>query len=215
LHLNWQQADAACRQSDGELKALHAQRETRQVRTLTSNTTSPLTLAAQHRRTGSATVAADSASANAGKSTTSAPPSRNARNWANASASGASSLNSATSCNRTSPPAKSGAATGKAAARKRPGPRQTDCCGQRGKQGKNFKADSAWQTAQTEQNQRLAGQTLAELRQHWQSEQAGLNRWQQLETLAQRRRELAEPSRRRNPRSCSRARSEKTAQERR
>ena len=53
------------------------------------------------------------------------------------------------------------------------------------------KADAALEKNQTEQNQRLAGQTLAELRQHWQREQAGLNRWQQLETLAQRRRELA------------------------
>lgn len=52
-------------------------------------------------------------------------------------------------------------------------------------------ADVALQTAQAEQNQRLAGQTLAELRQHWQAEQAGLNRWQQLGALAQRRRELA------------------------
>jgi DNA repair protein SbcC/Rad50 len=53
------------------------------------------------------------------------------------------------------------------------------------------KADSALQTAQTEQSQRLGGQTLAELRQHWQSEQAGLNRWQQIENLARQRRELA------------------------
>lgn len=53
------------------------------------------------------------------------------------------------------------------------------------------KADAALEKTQAEQNQRLAGQTLAELRQHWQCEQAGLNRWQQLETLAQRRRELA------------------------
>jgi exonuclease SbcC len=45
--------------------------------------------------------------------------------------------------------------------------------------------------AQSEQNQRLAGRTLAELRQHWQTEQASLNRWQQLETLAQRQREIA------------------------
>ena len=53
------------------------------------------------------------------------------------------------------------------------------------------KSDTALVKTQAEQNQRLAGQTLAELRQHWQGEQAGLNRWQQLETLAQRRRELA------------------------
>ena len=52
-------------------------------------------------------------------------------------------------------------------------------------------ADNALQAAQAEQNQRLAGHTLAELRQHWQNEQTGLNRWQQLETLAQRQRELA------------------------
>lgn len=52
-------------------------------------------------------------------------------------------------------------------------------------------ADAALEKTQAEQNQRLAGQTLAELRQHWQREQAGLNRWQQLEALAQRRRELA------------------------
>lgn len=53
------------------------------------------------------------------------------------------------------------------------------------------KADAALEKTLTEQNQRLAGQTLAELRQHWQREQAALNRWQQLEALAQRRRELA------------------------
>lgn len=51
-------------------------------------------------------------------------------------------------------------------------------------------ADNALKTTQAEQNRRLAGQTLAELRQHWQNEQGGLNRWQQLDTLAQRRREL-------------------------
>ena len=53
-------------------------------------------------------------------------------------------------------------------------------------------ADAALATIQTEQNRRLAGQTLAELRQLWQGEQTTLNAWQQLETLAQRRRELAE-----------------------
>lgn len=53
-------------------------------------------------------------------------------------------------------------------------------------------ADAALNKAQAEQNQRLAGQTLADLRQHWQREQAAINRWQQREALAQRRRELAE-----------------------
>lgn len=52
-------------------------------------------------------------------------------------------------------------------------------------------AESALQTALTEQNQRLAGQTLAELRQHWQTEQTALARWQQLDSLARRQRELA------------------------
>lgn len=51
-------------------------------------------------------------------------------------------------------------------------------------------ADVALQTAQAEHVRGMAGRTLAELRQHWQSEQAGLNRWQQLETLADRRRKL-------------------------
>lgn len=51
-------------------------------------------------------------------------------------------------------------------------------------------ADVALQTAQAEHVRRMAGQTLVELRQHWQSEQSGLNRWQQMETLADRRRKL-------------------------
>ena len=53
------------------------------------------------------------------------------------------------------------------------------------------KTEAGLQTADAEQQQRLAGQTLAELRQHWQAEQATTNRWQQLDTLARRRRELA------------------------
>ncbi|HXE39077.1 MAG TPA: exonuclease subunit SbcC [Azonexus sp.] len=52
-------------------------------------------------------------------------------------------------------------------------------------------ADAALEKTQAEQNQRLAGQTLPDLRQHWQREQAGLNRWQQAETLARQRRDLA------------------------
>ncbi|MDX9945132.1 MAG: SbcC/MukB-like Walker B domain-containing protein, partial [Azonexus sp.] len=53
-------------------------------------------------------------------------------------------------------------------------------------------ANAALENLQAEQKQRLTGQTLAELRQHWQHEQTGLNRWQQLAALAQRRRELTE-----------------------
>lgn len=52
-------------------------------------------------------------------------------------------------------------------------------------------ADAALETSRAEQNQRLAGQTLAELRAHWQREQAAGNRWQQLDVLARQRRELA------------------------
>lgn len=50
--------------------------------------------------------------------------------------------------------------------------------------------DVALQTAQAEHVRRMAGQTMAELRQHWQSEQSALNRWQKLETLADSRRKL-------------------------
>ncbi|WP_234086513.1 AAA family ATPase [Azonexus sp. R2A61] len=57
-------------------------------------------------------------------------------------------------------------------------------------------ADAALETRRAEQNQRLKGpndssQTLAELRAHWQREQAAGNRWQQLDALARQRRELA------------------------
>ncbi|MES2951411.1 MAG: AAA family ATPase [Pseudomonadota bacterium] len=52
-------------------------------------------------------------------------------------------------------------------------------------------AESAHQSAQAEQEQRLAGQTPAELRTQWQAEQGHVNHWQQLEALAQQRRELS------------------------
>jgi exonuclease SbcC len=52
-------------------------------------------------------------------------------------------------------------------------------------------AESAHQSAQQEQDQRLAGQTPAALRTQWQAEQGHVNRWQQLEALAKQRRELA------------------------
>ena len=51
-------------------------------------------------------------------------------------------------------------------------------------------ADQALEKTGAEQKQRLAGLTLAELRQHWQDEQAAIHRWQQLATLAGQRREL-------------------------
>ena len=52
-------------------------------------------------------------------------------------------------------------------------------------------AESAQQSAQAEQDQRLVGQTPASLRSQWQAEQAHVNRWQQLGSLAQQRRELS------------------------
>ncbi|MDP2367302.1 exonuclease subunit SbcC [Rhodoferax sp.] len=52
-------------------------------------------------------------------------------------------------------------------------------------------SESAHQSAQAEQDQRLAGQTPAELRAQWQAEQGHVNRWQQLEALAKQRRELS------------------------
>ncbi|MDO8770501.1 MAG: AAA family ATPase [Burkholderiaceae bacterium] len=51
-------------------------------------------------------------------------------------------------------------------------------------------SESAQQSAQKEQDQRLAGKTPAELRTQWQAEQGHVNRWQQLGLLAQQRREL-------------------------
>lgn len=46
------------------------------------------------------------------------------------------------------------------------------------------------QDTQAQQTQRLAGRSLADLRQTWTDSQAGLARWQQLDTLARQRREL-------------------------
>ncbi|PKO60698.1 MAG: chromosome segregation protein SMC, partial [Betaproteobacteria bacterium HGW-Betaproteobacteria-18] len=52
-------------------------------------------------------------------------------------------------------------------------------------------AESAQQSAQAKQDQRLAGQTPAALREQWQAEQGHVNRWQQLEVSAKQRREFA------------------------
>ncbi len=53
-------------------------------------------------------------------------------------------------------------------------------------------AESAHQCAKAEQHQRLAGQTPAQLRAQWQAAQGHVSRWQQLETSAQQRRDLAD-----------------------
>lgn len=52
-------------------------------------------------------------------------------------------------------------------------------------------AATALAKAEIEQRQRLAGQTLADLRQHGQQAQAAVGHWQQLAALARQRRELA------------------------
>ena len=52
-------------------------------------------------------------------------------------------------------------------------------------------SDTAQQTAQTVQDQRLAGRTLPAMREQCQAEQGNLQRWQQIETLARHRRTLA------------------------
>ncbi|MDO8718315.1 MAG: AAA family ATPase, partial [Polaromonas sp.] len=52
-------------------------------------------------------------------------------------------------------------------------------------------SDTAQQTAQTAQDLRLAGQTLPEMRAQCQADEANLQRWQQIETLAKQRRTWA------------------------
>ena len=52
-------------------------------------------------------------------------------------------------------------------------------------------SDTARQTAQTAQDQRIAGQTLPAMRERCQTGQANLQRWQQIEALARQRRTLA------------------------
>ena len=52
-------------------------------------------------------------------------------------------------------------------------------------------SESAHQSAQAQQDQRLARQTPAALRGQWQTEQGHVNRWQQLVASAKQRRELA------------------------
>ena len=52
-------------------------------------------------------------------------------------------------------------------------------------------AESALQTAQAEQSQRLARQTPADLRTQWQAAQGHVNRWQQLAQLTQQRHDMA------------------------
>ncbi|MDD2880529.1 MAG: AAA family ATPase [Rhodoferax sp.] len=52
-------------------------------------------------------------------------------------------------------------------------------------------SEAALQSAQAEQDQRLAGHTPADLRTQWQAEQGHVNRWQQLGLLTQQRHDMA------------------------
>ncbi|CAB3797904.1 hypothetical protein LMG28688_04636 [Paraburkholderia caffeinitolerans] len=56
-------------------------------------------------------------------------------------------------------------------------------------------SDAALKNLLAAQEQRLAGQTLAQLRDAWQAGQATFTRWQQLEAVAERRRALADEER--------------------
>ncbi|MBB3260690.1 exonuclease SbcC [Paraburkholderia bannensis] len=55
-----------------------------------------------------------------------------------------------------------------------------------------IESDTALQSLQQAQATRLAGQTLAQLRDAWHADQVTFTRWQQLETVAERRRALAD-----------------------
>ncbi|WP_310492946.1 AAA family ATPase [Dechloromonas sp.] len=188
LHQQWQQADAACRQSEAELKALHAEREKLQAEQLARHqSTSQLSaqLAAQTQQA----LQLSQREAKELDDFCAAQPQRaqlgerlgvwrqqfeqRAKLGRDLAAQQEAQQKLARELAETTQQIEKQTATVN-----------------REKEAKT-KSDAALEKAQTEQNQRLAGQTLAELRQHWQREQAGLNRWQQLEALAQRRRELA------------------------
>lgn len=188
VHLRWQQADTACRQSDDELQALHVQRERLQVEQ---------GLQHQTARSIAARIAKQAQSR----------LQQLQREWQQID----------DFCADHSQHAKLGERLGVWRQQfEQRGRLQQDIAAQQQAQQKleleqfensrkltaqsatvdvaeqkKTAADIALQMAQAEQIQRMGGQTLAELRHHWQSEQAGLNIWQQLETLAGRRRELA------------------------
>ncbi|MBT9520904.1 MAG: AAA family ATPase [Dechloromonas sp.] len=188
LHQQWQQADAACRQSEAELKALHAERETRQAEQLAQHQ-SASQLSAQLAAQTQQALQLSQREAKELDDFCAAQPQRaqlgerlgvwrqqfeqRAKLGRDLAAQQEAQQKLARELAETAQQIEKQTATVN-----------------REKEAKT-KSDAALEKAQTEQNQRLAGQTLAELRQHWQREQAGLNRWQQLEALAQRRRELA------------------------
>lgn len=188
LHQQWQQADAACRQSEAELKALHAEREKLQAEQLARHQ-STSQLSAQLAALTQQALQLSQREAKELDDFCAAQPQRaqlgerlgvwrqqfeqRAKLGRDLAAQQEAQQKLARELAETTQQIEKQTATVN-----------------REKEAKT-KSDAALEKAQTEQNQRLAGQTLAELRQHWQREQAGLNRWQQLEALAQRRRELA------------------------
>jgi len=188
LYHQWQQADAACRQTEAELKALHADRETRQAEQLAQHQ-SANQLSGQLAAQTQQALQLSQREAKALDDFCAAQPQRAQLGerlgvWRQQFEQRAKLVRDLAAQQQAQQKlARELAETAQQIEK------QTATVN-REKEAKT-KSDAALEKAQTEQNQRLAGQTLAELRQHWQQEQAGLNRWQQLETLAQRRRELA------------------------
>ncbi|TXT29032.1 MAG: exonuclease SbcC [Rhodocyclaceae bacterium] len=188
LHQQWQQADAACRQSEAELKALHAERETRQAEQLAQHQ-SASQLSAQLAAQTQQALQLSQREAKELDDFCAAQPQRAQLGerlgvWRQQFEQRAKLVRDLAAQQQAQQKlARELAETAQQIEK------QTATVN-REKEAKT-KAEAALEKAQTEQNQRLAGQTLADLRQHWQREQAGLNRWQQLEALAQRRRELA------------------------
>jgi len=188
LHQQWQQADAACRQSEGELKALHVERETLQAEQLAQHQSASqfsARLAAQtqqalHLSQREAKELDDFCAAQPQR----AQLGERLGVWRQQFEQRAKLSRDLITQQQAQQKL-----TRELADTAQQIEKQTVAVNR--EEEAKTKADAALEKAQSEQNQRLAGQTLAELRQHWQHEQAGLNRWQQLETLAQRRRELA------------------------
>jgi exonuclease SbcC len=188
LHQQWQQADAASRQTEAELKALHAERETRQAEQLARHQ-SASRLSSQLAAQTQQALQQSQREAKELDDFCAAQPQRAQlgerlgvwRQQFEQRAKLGRDLAAQQEAQQK--------LTRELAETAQQIEKETSTVN-REKEAKT-KADAALEKTQTEQNQRLAGQTLAELRQHWQREQAGLNRWQQLETLAQRRRELA------------------------
>lgn len=188
LHLHWQQAGAACQQSENELKTLHAAREKLQTEQLAQHA------AAQHHSAAVATLAQQALQLSQREAKQiddfcTAQPQRAQLGerlgvWRQQFEQKAKlGRDLAAQQQAQQKLADELAATVRQLA--------TQATAVDLAEKAKTAADTALEKIQSEQNQRLAGQTLAELRQHWQREQTGLNRWQQLEALAQRRRELA------------------------